>query len=405
MAHIAKYSKGAMGHMLSHYDRSKNNLSGDIDKARTVLNYNLGPVRAGTQLDFIHQRLSEVKVQQRKDVNVLCDWVVTVPKDLPLHEHKAFFQHTYNFLQQKYGAENVISAYVHIDETTPHMHFAFIPVVPDKRRGGFKVSAKEAITRSDLQQFHERLQTYLEDQLGHPVSILNEATRNGNKSIAELKRQSAVERLQAADAQAMAILDTAKDKAQAAKERYDAMYAEWRGVYEGVNQWRDAMRVMDDIREQTKKLPNWVRVKRNLMGQQSVIISMDKWNEICGLEQGALYQAMQRIEANILQQMHNIEKTSKMAHVHALERSNEGLQKEIEGLQQQINQLQQQVDEAQKYNSILQKRNANIRRKTIAILKNLSSDMPDIEQRFQKMWEDREDNQQRRNKRDYEPGI
>lgn len=192
MAHIAKFTRGAMGHMLQHYDRTKEPPGENIDTERTHLNYNLASdIQPLEQLDFIHKRLSEVKVQNRKDVKVLCDWVVTVPKDLPQEQHAKFFQETYNYLAAKYGKDNVISAYVHKDEVTPHLHFAFIPVVEDKKRGGLKVSAKECITRSDLQHFHPDLEKHLTAALGCPVSILNGATREGNRSIAELKRGTA----------------------------------------------------------------------------------------------------------------------------------------------------------------------------------------------------------------------
>lgn len=196
MAHVAKFTKGAMGHMLSHYDRSKVPAE-NIDPERSHLNYNLAAKQQPLpQLDYIHCRLNDVKLQNRKDVKVLCDWVVTVPKDLPQELHTQFFSETYNYLSSKYGKENVVSAYVHNDEVTPHLHFAFIPVVKDFKKGGYKVSAKECITRSDLQHFHEDLQHYLESKLQQPVNILNEATKNGNKSIAELKRGTAQQELE-----------------------------------------------------------------------------------------------------------------------------------------------------------------------------------------------------------------
>ncbi len=199
MAHFAKFTKGAMGHMLSHFDRSKKNLGDNIDKDRTHLNYNLAEHQQMKQLDFIHKRLSEVKLQNRKDVNVLCDWAVTIPKDFlekyPERERE-FFETTYNFLENKYGKENVVSAYVHRDETTPHLHFAFIPVVPDKKKGGYKVSAKEAITRTDLKSFHPQLSDYLQQTMGVQVNVLNEATKEGNKSIEELKRNTAVKEME-----------------------------------------------------------------------------------------------------------------------------------------------------------------------------------------------------------------
>ena len=74
------------------------------------------------------------------------------------------------------------------------MHFAWLPVVQEKknkkRLGQEKLSAKECITRSDLQKFHQQLQTYLEQKLNCQVKILNEATKDGNKSIADLKKHS-----------------------------------------------------------------------------------------------------------------------------------------------------------------------------------------------------------------------
>lgn len=193
MAHVEKYKASALGHMLAHYNRSTP-ANKDIDRSRTEQNYNLAPER-GDLLKFINARLADgVKVQQRADVIKLCDWVVTMPKDLPLEKEQAFFANTYDFLVNKYGEKNVVSAYVHKDESTPHIHFAWLPIVKEtknkKRLGQEKLSAKECITRSDLQKFHQQLQTYLEQKLNCQVKILNEATKDGNKSIADLKKHS-----------------------------------------------------------------------------------------------------------------------------------------------------------------------------------------------------------------------
>ena len=100
------------------------------------------------QGEFVRKRCAEVHCQNRKDVNVMATWVVTVPKDLPEQEHKAFFQASYDFLQQRYGRENVVSAYVHMDEVTPHMHFAFVPV-----KHGFKEDKKTPIFRQNIAKF------------------------------------------------------------------------------------------------------------------------------------------------------------------------------------------------------------------------------------------------------------
>ena len=204
MAHAAKYAASASGHMLSHYDRSKDGLSGNIDPSRTHLNYNLAPEREGSQLDFIHQRMSEVRCLKRADVNIMCDWVVTLPKyqwhDNNIHMtpnkeqvERTFFERVYRFMADRYGEQNIISAYVHRDETTPHMHFAFVPVTEDKKRGGEKLSAKEVITKNDLKTFHTDLERHLDSFRDWHFEVVNEATKDGNKMIAELKKQTAHE--------------------------------------------------------------------------------------------------------------------------------------------------------------------------------------------------------------------
>lgn len=199
MANYAKYTKGAMGHMLKHYERAKDGEGNylkfgnqDIDTRKTWQNYNLAP--SHNQLDFIHERLSEVYCMNRKDVNVMCSWVVTAPEDLKPEQEKKFFQETYSFLEEKYGRENVVSSYVHKDEKTPHMHFCFMPVVADPKRGQ-KVSAYECVKKKDLEQFHEELQHHLEKK-GISCSIINEATKEGNKAIKELKQGTARQTLQ-----------------------------------------------------------------------------------------------------------------------------------------------------------------------------------------------------------------
>lgn len=205
MAHVMKINKGAVGHLSKHYERMQDDNgeyikfgNQDIDTGRTVLNYNLAPMRE-SQGTFIKNRCNEVYCLNRKDVNVACSWIVTLPKDfLELNKtanERDFFKGTYTFLENRYGKENIVSAYVHMDETQPHMHFCFVPVVLDKKKGRYKVSAKECINRHDLQTFHEDLQQYLLINENLLCNILNGSTREGNKSIEELKRGSASKEL------------------------------------------------------------------------------------------------------------------------------------------------------------------------------------------------------------------
>lgn len=198
MAHVEKYTSGAAGRMLKHYERAPVEHRGNenIKPELTELNYNLAfENQPMPQAAFVAQRLKGVRVQKRADVNVLCDWVITQPQELPADKSRAFFEATYAFLRDRYGERNVVSAYVHMDEVTPHMHFAFLPIVADQKRGGEKLCAKEVINRKELQIFHTALQNAVERDLGIEVHLLNGATQDGNKSVTELKRALAEENL------------------------------------------------------------------------------------------------------------------------------------------------------------------------------------------------------------------
>lgn len=88
MAHVEKYKASALGHMLAHYNRTSP-ANKDIDKSRTKENYNLAPMR-GDLISFINAKCSEIKCQKRKDIIKICDWVITLPKDLPPGKESIF---------------------------------------------------------------------------------------------------------------------------------------------------------------------------------------------------------------------------------------------------------------------------------------------------------------------------
>lgn len=255
MANYQKYTKGASGHMLKHYERAKDEQgeylkfgNQDIDPARTPMNYNLAPEH--DQLEFIHERLDEVYCMKRKDVNVMCTWVVTAPKDLEPEREREFFQEAYNFMADKYGQQNVVSAYVHMDEKTPHMHFCFMPIVADLKRGGEKVSAKECVTKRDLERFHGELQKHMEER-GLKCSIINEATLEGNKAIKELKQGTAIKELQ-----------DINERREEAQKAYDSTLKEGLHVLNVKQSIQREIQVLDkeltDKKEELKDIPKQI---------------------------------------------------------------------------------------------------------------------------------------------------
>ncbi len=190
--HLEKYDRGAVTRMFAHYDRSHPGSKSNIDTAKTALNYNAAAEdQPLAQHDFLDKRLSQVKVQNRKDVNVMCDWVITAPQTLEDHEYDTFFRETYRFMSARYGKENVISAYVHMDETQPHMHFSFIPVTMDKKKHRPKVCAKELLNKQDLRTIHDDINAYMTEIFGRDIGMKNGATALGNVTVDTLRKNKA----------------------------------------------------------------------------------------------------------------------------------------------------------------------------------------------------------------------
>lgn len=186
MAHLNKYTKNSLPNIFAHCDRTQKNISNEcVNREKSFLNYNLAPMENPNQR--LKKRLSEIQVLKRKTLNVCCSWCVTLPKNFN-NDSKKFFKDTYDFLCSRYGGEkNVISAWVHNDESQPHLHFIFVPVVFDKEKNVEKCSAKELLNLKDLKTFHTDYSNYMTKQFGYDVGVLNGATANGNLTIQELK--------------------------------------------------------------------------------------------------------------------------------------------------------------------------------------------------------------------------
>lgn len=171
MANVRKFSSMKdIGHLCAHYARTVqpgHYSNRDIKENLTHNDYNLAPDR-GKQTDYIKQKITEIQDGRtlRKDAVRMCCWVVDAPAAMPEDKKNDFFQAAYNFLVDRYGSisglgeDIVISAYVHKDESTDHLHFAFLPIID--RSGQKSFCAKEVVGKADLKTFHDDLGNYME---------------------------------------------------------------------------------------------------------------------------------------------------------------------------------------------------------------------------------------------------
>ena len=133
--HMEKYKREAVRGIQSHNQRERKSASNpDIDYDRSGLNYDLhnsGPADFGKVID---ERIGQLVLNKkiRHDAVYMCGLMVSSDseffKKFGPNETRRFFQTAYDYLADFVGKENIISAVVHLDETTPHLHFAHVPV-------------------------------------------------------------------------------------------------------------------------------------------------------------------------------------------------------------------------------------------------------------------------------------
>lgn len=200
MAALQKYhEKECVPVFFQHFDRSNETYTNDeIDPDRTNENYNLAPDRGMSTYDYYRQeynRIEEGGAYIKHDLVTCANWTVTLPQELvsqPKHIQQRFFKTTYEFLAERYGApdrHNILAANVHNDETTPHMHFQFMPTA--MKNGVENFQARYILNRYDLTTFHQDFQQYLNHH-GVMANVNSGITKaqGGNRTIQELKAMS-----------------------------------------------------------------------------------------------------------------------------------------------------------------------------------------------------------------------
>lgn len=356
MAHMKKFTRGACSLMFRHYERAADEngqpikyKNQEIDTDKSYLNYNLAPSRDINQGDFVRERCSEVKCLNRKDVNVMCSWVVTAPQLVTgdREREEKFFKEAYHFLSDRYGKENVMSAYVHMDEVTPHLHFAFVPVVKDKKKGHLKVSAHECVDRTELKRFHGELEMHMTKAFGHEIGILNDATREGNKSIDELKRQSAAERLNEVQEKSADILSKTERQVADLETQLAPLQAE----YETKKAY---VREFDKSSEISVAIPDYAKVKKTIAGKEFITVPLEKWREkhISANEKERLIQANKALEKTL----DDFRYSSSGRMIERLEKKISGLENEIVSFKlEKVNYIHYLKASEKKYDDVMKK--------------------------------------------------
>ncbi|ELC8454854.1 plasmid recombination protein [Clostridium perfringens] len=97
---------------------------------------------------------------------------------------KEYFREVYNYFCDEFGKENVVSAKVHMDETTPHMHLHFVPIKDGK------LQCRSVLNQSRFNKVHTNAPKYLQEKGFNVVRGNGKTKERGNiDNIHEYKKE------------------------------------------------------------------------------------------------------------------------------------------------------------------------------------------------------------------------
>ncbi|MFR8145991.1 MAG: MobV family relaxase [Clostridia bacterium] len=131
-----------------HNERKNTNYSNkDINIQNSRLNYSIKAPESTYEKIFKDVKLKySLQGMIKKVSNVMCEFIITSDKEffnsIGEEETKRYFETAYKFVANynNLGEEFIVSAKVHMDESTPHLHILFIPVVHKNDKEGKEIS-------------------------------------------------------------------------------------------------------------------------------------------------------------------------------------------------------------------------------------------------------------------------
>ena len=141
-----KYTKDEMIKLAPHNERFKKKYSNkNIDLSKTIQNYHLKKPQENSYLKEYQRLIKENNLNQgqlHKNSIYVCEVILTSDNtffnEIGKIETRRYFEECFKFMTEYkgIGKENILSAVVHLDEETPHMHLVYIPVVNSKDKKG-----------------------------------------------------------------------------------------------------------------------------------------------------------------------------------------------------------------------------------------------------------------------------
>lgn len=192
ICHMEKYTRQETSPVEKENERDENYEASNpqIDSSRTKNNYHI-VFPMDDYITMINNRLSTLTLKRklRSDAIYMNSFVVGASPDFfqrnDPSKQREFFIDCVKFFSEKYGKENILSAVVHMDETTPHLHLNIVPITNGK------LCSKDLFDRTKL----SILQTELYDKVGKKWELQRgkEGSQATHLSTAEYKAKKIIE--------------------------------------------------------------------------------------------------------------------------------------------------------------------------------------------------------------------
>lgn len=277
VVHMMKIKSGAVGGIQSHNNREHEpKTNPDVDMSRSEDNYDL--ISCDNYKRSIKEKLSNLVESSRavrKDAVVVCNFIVTSDNEtmdaLGADRQREFFQDSVKWFSDRYGADRVLNATVHMDETTPHLHIGVMPITQDGR-----LSAKAIFTKTEMKAIQTEFARDVGEKYGLERGV--EGSERTHLSEARFKEQKALEmanehgaiaqefRVLAEEckqelSEATRSLETVKHELSTTQDRKDALQGEAERLKALNNQ------TADKIREATEAIKKYSSILLDLQNQ------------------------------------------------------------------------------------------------------------------------------------------
>lgn len=171
-----KYKGPEISKIEAHDERTKETYASNPDVDTSRSKYNIHLVKPTDKYRAMaEKRIAEVGCRTRSDSVRLVETLVTASphffKGKSDKEVKVFFQRAMRFFEEKIGKENFVSAVIHMDEKTPHLHLTFVPITADGRLCAKEiVGNKKRLVEWQDEFWNHMVQKYPELERGESAS-------------------------------------------------------------------------------------------------------------------------------------------------------------------------------------------------------------------------------------------